>query len=52
MEIVFKTEKEYQEFVDRIQGKFTPERNKQLQATRERMKKLRGKELNLVSNKP
>lgn len=52
MEIVFDTEKEHQEFIDRIYGKFTPERNKQLQATRERMKKLRGKKLNLVSSKP
>lgn len=47
-EIIFETEKEYQEYINRIDGKFTLKRNEQLQATKERIKKI--KKLNIVTN--
>lgn len=47
-QIVFETEKEYQEFMGRLSGDFTPKRNKELQATRERLQVLKNKPLNIV----
>lgn len=45
-ELCFDTEKEFKEFMDRLDGKVTSERNKQLEETRDRMKQIKRLRIN------